>query len=586
MVGPMVNQMANPVKMVAAVCIGGWVAASVSFAQYELGDGKALDANLQVGSGGVNPQSQPQDFSAGNNLITGNVPGLGAFHGNVRYRAVGELQTRLGSDDLFSFQARSLGQTPSQVSGTYSLGGQPTPVSVFRSHSTPVVPGLTGPTPALGIGTPGYTSTGLVVRSATPADGYAYYLDGSPSSSSSVGYDSQRVGFLAQPEGRLLEVNASPLLGLRTRPVDQPVVPGTGQPLPPGQTPTAPGQQRPAPPTTPTTTPTEPSTEPVLGDRHVPIHPARPETTPPPQQPGDAPAAPSTLGATPQPMPNLPPPAGIVNDAYQDLLAKIEQSRKQNVEKNARQPQSPLLAIPGVNTQSRPLPSGTAPRIEPAKPKTLQSPTERQMGWARRAWSEALQQQPSPNTGQPQGAGATTSAEALLEKLNFSVPRVASLTGNNDNQVDRLSRQAQDELAKGQYIDAQDRYAQVLWLRPNDPLARAGRLNAQIGAGMYLSAYLHLRDLFENYPEMILVRYQANLLPNDERMENARQQLMEQVETTKEVGPPLLLAYLGYQTETYSVTKYALDAAAARSPEDPLTQALRAAWLQETPNAR
>ena len=100
-------------------------------AQDALGDGRALDSNLQVGSGGINQPGQAPAYLRANDVITGNVSGLGFFRDNVGYGATGEFGDRLGSDDLFRIQARNL--APGQ-SAVCCPGLQTAPEPVRRSE--------------------------------------------------------------------------------------------------------------------------------------------------------------------------------------------------------------------------------------------------------------------------------------------------------------------------------------------------------------------------------------------------------------------------------------------------------------------
>src|SRR5690242_13610043 len=67
----------------------------------QIGTGRALDRNLQRGSGGVNPRSNSyaDELRFRNAVVTGNAPGGFSFRGDVGYRAAGEFSSRLGSDD-------------------------------------------------------------------------------------------------------------------------------------------------------------------------------------------------------------------------------------------------------------------------------------------------------------------------------------------------------------------------------------------------------------------------------------------------------------------------------------------------------
>ena len=78
--------MTHPKPMIAAGLIACLVAAPSALAQNRVGsDGRALDANQQVGSAGVNPADGRLDFSQRNNIITGNVGGGRGFQDTIDY---------------------------------------------------------------------------------------------------------------------------------------------------------------------------------------------------------------------------------------------------------------------------------------------------------------------------------------------------------------------------------------------------------------------------------------------------------------------------------------------------------------------
>ena len=63
-----------------------------------------------------------------------------------------------------------------------------------------------------------------------------------------------------------------------------------------------------------------------------------------------------------------------------------------------------------------------------------------------------------------------------------------------------------------------------------------------------------------------------------------RDELMKMMELEGDiVNSAMLLAYLGYQTGTPKMVRYALDMAASQSPDDPLVIIARRAWLKEKP---
>lgn len=83
---------------------------SPAVAQDALGDGRALDANPQKGSGGRNPAGRDlaREVQFRNAIVTGNAPGGLSFREDVGYTSAEGFRDALGSDDLFAFRRDSL----------------------------------------------------------------------------------------------------------------------------------------------------------------------------------------------------------------------------------------------------------------------------------------------------------------------------------------------------------------------------------------------------------------------------------------------------------------------------------------------
>lgn len=102
--------------------------------------GRALDANPLVGSGGSNTPVRGYVPINGNQVMTGNVTGLGYFHGNVPYSSTSEFSGRLGSSSLRNFARQSAGAPDG---GTYT-GGYSTyylPSQVISTSQGRISPG-------------------------------------------------------------------------------------------------------------------------------------------------------------------------------------------------------------------------------------------------------------------------------------------------------------------------------------------------------------------------------------------------------------------------------------------------------------
>jgi len=72
-------------------------------------DGRVLDANYRVGSGGYNTPVQPWAPINSQYYVTGQVSGLGGFRGRLDYRAADELRLDVPSAGLGSFRQQSVG---------------------------------------------------------------------------------------------------------------------------------------------------------------------------------------------------------------------------------------------------------------------------------------------------------------------------------------------------------------------------------------------------------------------------------------------------------------------------------------------
>ena len=192
--------------------------------QYALGDGRALDNNMQQGSGGINPRTQRETYGQyGNAIVTGNVTGMGGFRGEIGYRAPGEFSDRLGSDDLYRFRARSYPvhrvrrADGGLTSGTMEGVGQGTfteSAVVIRPGTGSTVGEVTGDYSAFGptvtvrqddVSTISALQSGLYRRAA---DRVEFHMR------------PQTMALMPTEDGRILEVAASPLTGVRMRPQD------------------------------------------------------------------------------------------------------------------------------------------------------------------------------------------------------------------------------------------------------------------------------------------------------------------------------------------------------------------------------
>nr|MBX2850884.1 hypothetical protein [Phycisphaeraceae bacterium] len=169
----------------------------------------------------------------------------------------------------------------------------------------------------------------------------------------------------------------------------------------------------------------------------------------------------------------------------------------------------------------------------------------------------------------------------LLTDLSYNLPRVKTLAGEDPNRINKLLSRGEQELKAERYIIAENIYRQVLRDKNDDPLAQAGLVHSQMGAGMIRSAAFNLRDLFAEHPELIALRYEDNLLPQTDRLRWLQNRLQKMIgEEIHGADPGLILAYLGYQLEAKPLIEFGLNVAEAEAPRDPLMPVLRKIWLE------
>ena len=149
---------------------------------------------------------------------------------------------------------------------------------------------------------------------------------------------------------------------------------------------------------------------------------------------------------------------------------------------------------------------------------------------------------------------------------------------------------AEQLLGQGKFFDAEEQFARALRARPGDPMAAVGRVHAEIGAGMHLSAVLNIRELFANHPELITSHYAPEILPTRERLESVKADLSAKLRgdsgLPREAG--LVLAYIGFQTRDQVAVTTGLNIAEKAAEDDDddraarLVELLRSLWVADT----
>lgn len=549
----------KPIGWLAAAMSLGLLLGAPAMAQQQVNDGRALDNNLQAGSGGVNQAQQQPDYRARNDLVTGNVAGSGYFRGDVGYGAPEAFRGSSAEDSLFRFRALSYPTTSPQ-----QLGGRP---------SVTLLPSTAGVT--AGRTSTWITSDGLIAGSADRG-GIGTHLSSwttrsliDPGGLLSPG---SRLGTRPLPDGRLLQL------------------------LPPAASVEVPDATSGGPANVagvPASTQIDPTRSAVthgtgtdrlfaelrvtlpLGIDVAQAYQNQVQSTRVDEQMPTEDQRMTRLAASMfSPLGSTEAKAG--DDVYLDLLRGVQRNYQlasgvpaEEVARRFGEVETPAPSQPREAVAPAWLPSVTAEQLEVAARK-------RQVAAAQ---ARGL---PAP-PAQDAGADVANEGDPLVDAIAQQIAPLETLAGMRESQVNAMLTEAETQLANGRYFNAIDGFEKVLTLQPGHPMAWAGLVHSQLGAGMIRSASHSLRRLFEQYPELVATRYEARLLPSRERIVWVRTQLDRMIDTTDVADPALMLAYIGHQFDSRELIEYGLDLAQARQPDDAMIALMRRIWLAIPP---
>lgn len=517
------------------------LSAGLCFGQNALGDGRALDRNTRIGGQGVN--NPVRDFQAElrfrNALVTGNVPGGAGFRGVTGYGLDYDFRQRVGSDDLFSFRRDSFtsGLAGTGIRGTEALqyqfaltvGNEP-PRNLRGSLLTSRTGDrVTAVLPAYSLESMGRDTD---IRRAT-AEEMGEFEPGTALSLRSISaFAAQRsltpsMLFMQENDGGQSQgLVASPLRGLAREDLI-----GDAE---------APAERR----------------DPMAGDRMS----RDPEESPPPaglREPATG------LGATGE----------LRNRLSSDYVTRADPGVEEPADGEAAPPAGgdafleQLAALQRVLRDGTLIETGGAAEGTPGEPGELAGPASPQDVMEQRVsgWRDLV-------VTLKQGVGTVEVPPAKLDRASAY-----------DLHIER----AQAMMADGRYFEAEQRFTMALAARPRDAIAAVGRVHAQIGAGLDLSAAVNLRAFLVEHPEFVGARYEPSMLPQEQRMRTAINRLITQVRgeagarRTRESA--LLLAYVSFHAGDRVSTILGLErlGEGVAGRRDPLAPLVRAVWLDD-----
>jgi hypothetical protein len=506
----------------------------VALGQNALGDGRGLEKQFQITDQWIGNTARPDfrnEVRMRNAVVTGNVGGGKSFQGNITYKDPDDFRGVLGSDSLFRFRRDSYG-----VGVLNNIGFRSTESLQYQfNFATGNARDMTlftrsvGNTPSTGAAGPGPAKTTYDFVGSDEAAPELGTLRSTAAFTANRGLSPALVGFQTRRTGAT-RVTASSLLGVRSDNLVPDFTSGRLVEELPSSV------KRP---------PTGPATAPAGSD-----------VTP----------AVSVKTLAEELRDKMDARAGY-DRAAAEKARPATAPAKPDATKPAAEPGKPAPSKPDA---TRPAPEPAAPEgaKPPAEPgKTDQPPDAMTAPWERQLWSirSTLMGLPTRDTKPTEEPGADEKKRrAIRAGLDDETLRI--LRENNETVSAYLAGAAppedmfathlqagQDLMARGQYFDAEERFARALAIRAGDATAMIARVNAQIGAGLYLSAAINLRQTFEQHPELLAVRYAGGTIPSPERLKALKDELTLAVagpdaSPGKRPDAAILLAYAGYQT--------------------------------------
>ncbi len=500
-----------------------------AIAQNALGDGKGLQANPRQGSGGVNYQrpSLEREVQFRNSIATGNAPGGLSFRGDLGYRAAGEFSGDLGSDSLYTFRRDTL------YSGLAGMGIRGTDALQYQfsmttgSRITRNMMGNLAVSRDYGASSAEF-SGGIGANDPIAIDPQGRFnesradVSGSLRSTATYSATSSLVPELISVYESGIErdrfgVVSTPLMGLVSTPMDSGV-----RVRRPGEV----AAQR-----------VKTSYSELIEDYQKRAR----ELLETDVDPVDAPG-------------NTTDPTGIDPSGVDDEA--IQQETNQWINNQLSKLQRQLLGIPEPTTPEEQTIEGEEGSDDPDNGVLIRDPLDRDS-------IESGVPEIGFDRGEELGGQTTFEIDPkTLELLRKSGDRVTYLVDPTAESTDVyfVHMKAGERLLKnGRYFDAEERFTNAMAVRQGNVPAQMGRLHAQIGAGLVISASVNLQQLLSEHIEVISVRYSGDLLPSEERLKELiltlseraglvdRGPLIPEEPTKVRVACGLLMAYLGFQ---------------------------------------
>lgn len=536
--------------LAAAVLAALALPAAAQVRQIQMGN--SMDANPSVGSGGSNRPINGYVPVNGNEVMTGNVSGLGYFHGAERQVAPGVYRSSIGTFSPYAFRG-NLGSSSLSGFARQSAGGYQSNAGLNQVYYLPSATVSTGAGGLFSSPVGSGFDSALVPRASISPTASAAQVNGLLNNNNFAAASAGLNREVAPPPleaGAPGAVLSNPLFVLRTTELPATLKMGT------------PGLMRPAQPAMPTTAPSSP----------------------------DFNAGPDPEKVNPAMIQGNTAPALVVGQSRDIKTAKVSEAyaRLSGELAGLVGPTTVPAAAPDLITERTPsavpgLPD-TRQDIDPFTGKPRMIAALQKPGTIKpTATSPAKPGEPA----QPSAHGLATASTNLLTAGSKVKPIKLSPEGATAGPVaayDLTMAKAEQSLKSGRYLEAAETYQAALGLKPEDPLALVGRAHAEFGAGFYTTAAYDLKFVFIRKPEMVSVRYDVASFIPAQRQEFLMEDLQKlTVKKESADAASFLYCYLCYQTGRTTALQTELKKWSERDSRDEWQVVLNRAWVQQKP---
>jgi len=510
-----------------------------------MGAGNLLDANTQVGSGGVNSGIVSVDYNSRNLLVTGNVAGGRGFRGSVGYTADRDFRGEVGSDATFRFEADSAYSNIVFSSSNYArdrfLLAQGLGAFEYRRESTPMSPeeqrtAMEQPDSRLRLDR---ANSQMALGRLNTESGEDRVI------ATGVGAGGEPIRYIV-----------SPLRGLQAEKLDDPVV-RSGLGL----------------------------YEQALARQEIASGIARPEDFDPRTRATQRGMVDAQLRATDSADSLRDTQSRLFAPGYLEILksvdvstpaadgrpaATLDEVRDELARLKRMAREAPTTPEAGRDPRDDGRGTGLDPLIAPPQPDAG-------------GIDELLKPRPLPDRLDERGGvrerREALSVERMAEMLRHG-GRIEKLSTEDERRLNQLIRLGEAELRSGDYFMAERRFMQAQAHRFDNPMIEVGLAHAQLGAGLHLSTALTLRNLFAAHPELIDATYDRSLFPPDDRLGRIKTLLRERiVDGPNRSDYGLVLAYIGKQMADRALIEEGLSHIGGNTATDTLRELLEGIWL-------